>query len=289
MNSDVQGLSGLKTPKALLFDLDGTLYRGEEMIPGADRLIAGLQADGIPCWFVTNNSTKTPEEVALHLRKLGIPADEKAIVTSALGAAYYVKKHHPGAETFVIGEEGLRHALRNAGLRLIEEGQAGKHPALVVQGVDRRLTYDRLAEGVRHIMNGAVYVMTNPDRVLPVEGGFLPGAGSIGAALQAATGIEPIIIGKPSQLLMDYALEQAGTSAEHTWVIGDNPYTDIAAARNAGCPSILVLTGLCDADNWREHCRAAEVTPHAVCTGLDELVSLIQNTITNRELRTEGK
>ncbi|KIL34900.1 hypothetical protein SD71_17015 [Cohnella kolymensis] len=276
-------------PKALLFDLDGTLYRGEAMIPGADRLIAGLQRSGIPYRFVTNNSTKTPEEVALHLRKLGIPADEKSIVTSALGAAYYVLKHHPGAETFVIGEEGLRQALRNAGLRLIEEGEAAGPAALVVQGMDRRLTYDRLAAGVHHILNGAVYVLTNPDRVLPVEGGFLPGAGSIGAALKAATGIEPIVIGKPSHILMDYALEQSGTAPEETWVIGDNPYTDIAAARNAGCPAILVLTGLCDADDWREHCRSADVVPNAVCADLDELVSLIQDRTSNRELRTEGK
>ncbi|WP_052476352.1 HAD-IIA family hydrolase [Cohnella kolymensis] len=289
MNKDLQGTSGLIAPKALLFDLDGTLYRGEAMIPGADRLIAGLQRSGIPYRFVTNNSTKTPEEVALHLRKLGIPADEKSIVTSALGAAYYVLKHHPGAETFVIGEEGLRQALRNAGLRLIEEGEAAGPAALVVQGMDRRLTYDRLAAGVHHILNGAVYVLTNPDRVLPVEGGFLPGAGSIGAALKAATGIEPIVIGKPSHILMDYALEQSGTAPEETWVIGDNPYTDIAAARNAGCPAILVLTGLCDADDWREHCRSADVVPNAVCADLDELVSLIQDRTSNRELRTEGK
>lgn len=277
MNTDKLGLSGIQPPQALLFDLDGTLYRGGERVPGADRLIAGLQKSGMPCWFVTNNSTKTPEEVTRHLVGLGIPAAQETIVTSALAAAHYVKKHHFGVETFVIGEEGLRTALRDAGLRLMEEGEANLHAGLVVQGVDRQLTYERLAAGVRHLMNGAAYVMTNPDRVLPVEGGFLPGAGSIGAALQAAAGVEPIIIGKPSRILMDYALEQAGTIPERTWVIGDNPYTDIAAARNVGCPSILVLTGLCDEHNWREHCRAAEVTPHEVCSGPDELVSLIHN------------
>lgn len=262
-------------PDALLFDLDGTLYRGNERIPGADRLIIDLKHRGIPCLYVTNNSTRTALEVAHHLRDMGIPADEEAIVTSALAAAYYIREYYPGAETFVIGEKGLYEALRVQGQSVIKEEKSNQHAALVVQGLDRMLTYDRLTMAVKHLLNGAAFVQTNPDRLLPVDGGFLLGAGSIGASLQAATGIEPIVIGKPSPILMNYSLKLAGTSPERTWVIGDNPYTDLAAGRNVGCPSVLVLTGLCTADNWQEHCRLAGVSPQAVCEGPEELAALL--------------
>jgi 4-nitrophenyl phosphatase len=264
-------------PEALLFDLDGTLYRGDEIIPGADRLIAELLARGIPCLFVTNNSTRTAPEVAKHLEHMGIPATEEAIVTSALAAAYYVREHHPGADVYVIGEHGLREALRENGIPMVGEEESDKrNAALVVQGLDRNLTYEHLTIAVKHLLNGAVYVQTNPDRLLPVNGGFLPGAGSIGASLQAASGIDPIVIGKPSSILMDYSLKIANTSPSRAWVIGDNPYTDLAAARNVGCPSILVLTGLCTRDNWQEHCEAAEVTPDAVCEGPEQLAELLK-------------
>ncbi|MCD9020998.1 HAD-IIA family hydrolase [Cohnella sp. NL03-T5] len=265
-------------PEALLFDLDGTLYRGNERIPGADQLITELQDKGIPCWFVTNNSTRTALEVSRHLMAMGIQAAEQSIVTSALAAAYYVREQHPGAAAYVIGEHGLHEALRGAGIRLIDEKESNDRFAdLVVQGLDRKLTYERLTLAVKHLLNGAVYVQTNPDRLLPVDGGFLPGAGSIGAALQAASGTEPIVIGKPSKILMDYSLKLAGTAVAHSWVIGDNPYTDLAAARNAGCPSILVLTGLCTRDNWQDHCTAAGVTPDAVCEGPEQLLALLKS------------
>jgi 4-nitrophenyl phosphatase len=262
-------------PEALLFDLDGTLYRGNERIPGADRLITELQQMGIPCWFVTNNSTRTPIEVARHLQEMNIAADEQKIVTSALATAYYVREHYPGADIFVIGENGLYEALRDAGLQLIQEETTDRNAALVIQGLDRKLTYDRLKIALNFLLNGAVFVQTNPDLLLPINGGFLPGAGSIGAALQASSGIKPIVIGKPSNIIMDYTLKLAGTTSDHAWVIGDNPYTDLTAGRNAGCPSILVLTGICTEDNWQEHCNAAGVTPQAVCQGPQELAALL--------------
>jgi 4-nitrophenyl phosphatase len=270
-----------QVPEALLFDLDGTLYRGNEPIPGAGRLIEGLQARGLPCLFVTNNSTRTPIEVAEHLHEMGISAEVQSIVTSALATAYYVQSAHPGADTYLIGEKGLREAVVEAGLHLLadEEGKA----AIVVQGLDRELTYRQLKIAVTHLLNGAVFVQTNPDRLLPVDGGFLPGAGSIGASLQAATGIEPIVIGKPSRILMDYSLRMTGTSPSRTWVVGDNPYTDLAAARNAGCPSILVLTGFCTVDNWQEHCAAAEVVPDAVFEGPEQLEAYLNKIVISNE------
>lgn len=266
----------LPLPEALLFDLDGTLYRGNEPIPGADRLIANAHNRGIPCLYVTNNSTRTPLEVADHLAVMGIPAKEEEIVTSASAAAYYVQSRYPGADTYVIGERGLREALKAADLHLLGDSPSeDRRAALVVQGLDRNLTYERIRIAVKHLLEGADFVQTNPDRLLPVDDGFLPGAGSLGAVLQTATGIEPIVIGKPSNIIMDFSLKLSGTAPNRSWVIGDNPYTDLAAARNAGCPSILVLTGLCTIDNWREHCEAAGVTPDAVCEGPEQVERLL--------------
>ncbi|TVY02388.1 HAD-IIA family hydrolase [Cohnella terricola] len=266
-------------PEALLFDLDGTLYRGNEPVPGADRLIAGLQSRGMLCLYVTNNSTRTPAEVAEHLHEMGIPATEEMIVTSALAAAEYARANYPGADTYAIGEKGLKEALQSAGMRLLPELSSSERAALVVQGLDRKLEYDQIATAVTHLLNGAAFVQTNPDRLLPIDGGFLPGAGTIGASLQAATGIEPVVIGKPSRILMEYSLKLAGVPTERSWVIGDNPYTDLAAARNVGCPSILVLTGLCTKANWEEHCAAAGVSPDAVCEGPQQLQELLDEVL----------
>lgn len=275
----------LPEPKALLIDLDGTLYKGNERIPGADKLIASLDALGIPSWFVTNNSSRTPEEVANHLMRLGIAARPEQVVTSAMAAADYAARNHPGSLAYVIGERGLREALAANRVRMLTEagrdgdaggrGTAADVADIVVQGIDRGFDYGKLSSAVRHIRGGAAHIMTNPDLLLPSDGGLMPGAGSLGAAIAAASGREPVVIGKPSAILMNYALNRAGAEPDEVWVVGDNPATDIAAARNAGCASVLVLTGLCTADDWAAQCRMAQAMPDAVCADLDELAALL--------------
>jgi 4-nitrophenyl phosphatase len=269
--------SQLRFPKALLFDLDGTLYRGAERVPGADRLITSLRQRGMPCWFVTNNSSRTPDEVSEHLVGMGIPATPQQVITSSLASADYAARHFAGAAVYVIGESGLRQALTEAGLLLLSDADETL-ASLVVSGIDRGFTYLKLASAVRHILNGAAYILTNPDQLLPTESGLFPGAGAIGSALTAATGILPTVIGKPSAILMDYTMQRAGVRPEEVWVIGDNPHTDIAAARAAGCPSVLTLTGLCTAENWEFKCREADALPDAVCADLDDLDILLRTT-----------
>jgi 4-nitrophenyl phosphatase len=270
-------LSPLPQPRGLLLDLDGTLYRGKERVPGADRLMAGLAERGVPHWYVTNNSSRTPQEVARHLREMGIPAEDGQVVTSSLAAADYAAARYAGATAFVIGETGLTQALTEAGIRVIDDPEnAGERAQLVVQGIDRQLTYAKLAAASARIRSGAVYILTNPDLALPSDGGLIPGAGSIAAALRAASGTEPVVIGKPSDILMDYALRRAGLAADEVWVIGDNPLTDIAAAVRARCPSVLTLTGVCSAADWESVCRSAQAYPNAVCAGLDELRRLLE-------------
>lgn len=283
MNGTQTSIRTLSPPRAILFDLDGTLYRGDEPVPGADKLIAGLQARGIPCWYVTNNSTRTPAQVAEHLHTMNIPATPDQVITSAEAAASYAKQHHSDTAAFVLGEHGLREAMREAGFTLAEDGPAG----LVVQGIDRELTYDRLTRAVRHLLSGAAYLLTNPDRQLPVAGGVLPGAGSIAAALEAASGVRPTVIGKPSPILMNFALARAGVAAEDAWVVGDNPHTDIAAGMAVGCKTMLVLTGLCTEEDWQSRCEAAGAIPDAVCRGPEELAIWIEQSI-NQNTMSKG-
>lgn len=260
----------LSAMNGLLIDLDGTMYHGEHRIEGADALIRYLRDTSLPYRFVTNNSSASPEEVAERLRRMGIAADPEDVCTSAQATAAYIAEQQPGASVFVVGEAGLRAAVREAGLLLTEE-----QPDFVVQGIDRSFTYERLAQAVRFIHNGARYVLTNPDLLLPSGTGLIPGAGSIGAMLQAAGGQEPILIGKPSAILMNYSLRKLGLAAQDAWMVGDNLATDIAAGKAASCGTILVLTGLTTADNLEHYSRQAGCVPDHVCTHLSHLIDTI--------------
>ncbi|CAM4432243.1 4-nitrophenyl phosphatase [Paenibacillus endophyticus] len=257
--------------RGLLIDLDGTLYHGTHRIDNADRLISYLQETNMPYRFVTNNSSATPEEVADRLLSMGIPATAADVCTSAQAAAGHIAQLHPGAAVFVVGEAGLKNAVIEAGLRLTEEDQ----PDYVLQGIDRAFTYDRLTKAVRYIHAGATFVMTNPDLLLPSSDGLIPGAGSIGAMLRAAGGKEPILIGKPSSIIMKYSLHEIGLQANETWVVGDNLATDIAFGEAAGCGTALVLTGLTNADNLSFYSKQAGCEPTVICEHLEELRSYI--------------
>ncbi|WP_138751149.1 TIGR01457 family HAD-type hydrolase [Paenibacillus sinopodophylli] len=260
----------LPAMRGLLIDLDGTLYHGIHRIDNADLLIAYLRETKLPFRFVTNNSSASPEEVAERLIHMGIAAVAEDVCTSAQAAAEYIANRSPGASVFVVGEAGLVRAVQAAGLVLSEE-----EPDYVLQGIDRSFTYERLTKAVRHIHGGATYVMTNPDLLLPSSDGLIPGAGSIGAMLRAAGGMEPILIGKPSSILMDYSLREIGLQANETWVIGDNMATDIAFGAAAGCGTILVLTGLTTADNLSHYMELADCEPTVVCNHLAELRAYI--------------
>jgi len=260
--------------KGVLLDLDGTLYHGTRMIPGADRLMEMLTRNNIPFRYVTNNSSLSPGAFASRLRGMGLPAQAQDVCTSSGAAAKYVAERRAGAKVFIIGESGLREAAMEAGLQPVEDGAD-----VVLQGIDRELTYAKIARAVDQLLAGAESVMTNPDLLLPSEHGLMPGAGSIGAMLQAASGKEPIVIGKPSPILMNYALERLGVQAADTLVVGDNLATDIGAGIAAGCGTALVLTGLTTADNMEHYAAKAGCRPGVVCADLDALCSYISERI----------
>ncbi len=268
--SDRKGVYMTTNRKGLLIDLDGTLYHGDTVIEGASAWIEDLQSKQIPYLFVTNNSSRTPQGVADHLTHLGIPASAEQVCTSAMAAAHYIAEQSPTSSVYVIGEDGLKQAVTAHGLQLTEE-----QPDYVLQGIDRQFTYEKLTKALRLIASGAQFILTNPDLQLPSHDGLLPGAGTIGASIAAATGVEPVVIGKPSAILMEYALERLGLPASDAIVVGDNLLTDIAAGAAAGCVTVLVLSGITTTANMSIHEAKAGVKADIICQNLAEVSSAL--------------
>ncbi|WP_295775790.1 TIGR01457 family HAD-type hydrolase [uncultured Limosilactobacillus sp.] len=224
-------------------DLDGTIYQGKNRIPAAATFIQRLKDHGKRILYLTNNSTRTPEEVAQVLTKdHQIPTDPKDVYTSALATADYVKSiARTGQERVnVIGEWGLQKALLDRGFYLTTY-----HPDFVVVGMDMNATYEDFATSVLNIQRGAKFIGTNPDTNLPNERGMLPGAGSLVALVHYATqAVEPIVVGKPHALIMEMALQYTGKQVDQVLMVGDNFHTDIQAGQAVGMDTLLVYTGV---------------------------------------------
>lgn len=222
----------------LLLDLDGTVFRGHEPTVGAIESLAGLDARLL---YVTNNASRAPAQVAEHLRALGFVAEVDDVVTSAQSAAHSLAAHLPaGSAVLVVGTDALAGEVRNVGLRPVRTFDDG--PVAVVQGHSPETAWPDLAEAALAIRAGALWVAANVDRTLPSERGLLPGNGAMVAALQAATGQDPLVAGKPQPALMTEALTRGVFAAP--LVVGDRLDTDIAGATAAGLPSLMVLTGV---------------------------------------------
>lgn len=250
-----------------LLDLDGTLYHGDRPIAGAAEFIAWLNKNQYPYLYVTNNSSRTPEQVAAHLEKVGIAARADEVLTSAQAAAMYMKEQKSGGNVYLIGESGLELAVRDAGFHTDTERPAD----FVVQGIDRSFSYEKLAAAVRRLRAGAAYVLTNPDHLLPWNNELQPGAGSIAASIEKASETQPVVIGKPSPIIMNYAIERLGLPKEQIWVVGDNLRTDIQGGLAAECHTALVLTGLLTRDTVEEHIGRTGLRPELICDNLQQL------------------
>lgn len=260
--------------KALLIDLDGTMYHGDTPIEGASQLIKYLQEHNWLYRFVTNNSSSTAEQVAQRLTGMGIPAKAEDVCTSAQATAYYIasQKHDRTPKAYVIGEHGLRAALVEQGIELTDQ-----QPDYVVQGIDKSFNYEKAAVAINFIRSGATSIMTNPDLLLPANGGLIPGAGSIGAMLQASSGIEPIVIGKPSSILVHFALTQLDVKPNEALVVGDNMSTDIAAGVQSGCDTVLLYTGLTNAENKSYYTEQAGCDAQYIFDTINEFQQFLMN------------
>lgn len=230
------------TIHGVIADMDGVLWRGDDPLPGASEFFQYLHGR-IPYVFATNNSSRTAHYYVEKLTKLQIPVQTNQIITSSSATAAYLVQTYPDAKTaYVVGEIGIRSALQEYGFTLVQEGT---QPDIVVAGIDRDFDYQKLKLASDYIRNGAVFIGTNSDKTLPVPNGFVPGAGSILAAITAASGNPPAhIIGKPEPPMFEVGLMRLGTPPNKTLMIGDRMETDILGAARLGIKTALLLSGV---------------------------------------------
>ena len=257
-------LKELRVLRGFIFDMDGVIYRGHEVVPGAPEFIANLRVAAIPFVYLTNNSTTPPDKVAARLADMGIPATANEVLTSAEVTAAEVSRAVKGRRALLIGEEGIRTALIRSGFSLVENHREAD---VVVVGIDRQTTYARLREAALAIRRGAPFYATNTDSTLPTEAGLVPGAGAIVGFLEIATDVHPVVFGKPSPDVFWHALRALGTEATATAIIGDRTDTDILGGQRAGVRTIAVLSGAGTADDF----AAMQPPPDWVFPGLAEL------------------
>lgn len=224
--------------RGFLIDMDGVIYRGSEMIPGADRFIHQLRILEIPFLFLTNNSQRTRRDVATKLVRMGIEVEERHIFTCAMATARFLAQQKPKGTAYVIGEGGLLHALHRNGYSIVDHD-----PDYVVVGEGRSISFEMIETAVRMVENGAKLIATNLDPNCPTQSGLRPGCGAIVAMLESATGRKAFSVGKPSPVMMRAARKELGLSADQTTIIGDTMETDILGGVQMGYQTVLVLSG----------------------------------------------
>jgi arabinose operon protein AraL len=248
-----------------LFDLDGTIYLGERLIPGADAAIAALRAAGRRVAFLSNKPLQTRAEYAAKLTRLGVPAEPDDVINSSLVLARYLRDRDPGAPVFVIGEPPMRDEMRAHGF----EVRSDERVRWVVIAFDRTFDYAKLNVALQAVKQGARLIATNPDRTCPVEGGEIPDCAGMIAAVEAVTDKKvEAIVGKPSPIILEVALAALGVPARDAAIVGDRIETDIVMGRRLGLGTVLVLSGVTRADDP----RIAAVAPDHVVRSVRDLV-----------------
>lgn len=226
---------------AMLLDLDGVVYIGPAAVPAAPEAVGKARAAGARVAFVTNNAGRTPARIAEHLTHLGVPAAPEDVVTSAEAAARLVADRYPqGSDVLVVGDTGLRQAVRRMGLRPVTV--ATESVVAVVQGYSRNMSRDLLDQGTLAVSSGAFYVASNSDATAPTEWGITPANGSFVRVIAHATGVEPVVAGKPMRPLHEEGMMRTG--ATNPLIVGDRLDTDIEGATTYGAAGLLVFSGV---------------------------------------------
>lgn len=221
-----------------LIDMDGVVYRGSELIPGADKFIQQLRERNIPFLFLTNNSQRTRRDVAAKLARMGIDVEEQHVFTCAMATARFLASQKPNGTAFVIGEGGLLTALHQNGYAVVDH-----EPDYVVVGEGRTFNLELVEAAVRMILGGAKLIATNMDPSCPTSNGLRPGCGAMVAMLETATGAKAFSVGKPSPVMMRTARKELGLTTDETTMIGDTMETDILGGVQLGYHTVLVLSG----------------------------------------------
>lgn len=245
--------SKMKQYKAYCFDLDGTVYRGKDAIPSAVEFIHRLQSKGIEPFYVTNNSSKTRQQLQDALASIGITAPVSHIYSSALATARYIQQQYSNALVGVIGGDGIRSALQEAGVTISEYEQVDAF----VMGINRKITFDEITAACRIVQNGAQLIGTNEDVKYPSEKYFYPGNGSFVQLVANVANVEPIFIGKPSPVMLNLVEKEHNFIKDEMVMIGDNYDTDILCGIRFGCDTIHVNTGVTSS----EEVMLKQVTP----------------------------
>lgn len=228
----------MKTDKKLyVFDMDGTIYLGENAFPFAVEYIKKLRASGKRVLFFTNNASKSPEFYVNRLTRMGFEPRDGEILTSGDVTIRFLKEKRPGKSVYLLGTELLKKSFAGAGIKLSDDAD------IVVSSFDTSLTYEKLERACTLIRNGAEYLCTHPDLNCPTEDGFIPDSGAIAAAITASTGVKPRFFGKPYADTAEMILSYTGFKAEDACIFGDRLYTDIALGKNSGMTAVLVLSG----------------------------------------------
>ncbi len=260
----------LKHYKLFLFDMDGTLYLGEQLYDFTKELLDTIRAKGKRYLFMTNNSSKSVFDYVKKLEKLGIEATEDDFITSSQATAYYLQQNHPEDKLYVCGTNSLKEELRKNGFTVTENLD---EVDCIVMGFDTELTFQKLEDVSRLLLtrDDISYIATNPDYVCPTEYGSVPDCGSVCDMIYNATKKRPLVIGKPEPLMPQLAMQQYGYKKEETAVIGDRIYTDIKSGLNAGVMSILVMSG----ETTQEILDASTDKPHMVLQDAGEMIPLL--------------
>ena len=254
--------------KALILDMDGVIWKADAPIGDLPAIFKRIRARGLKYVFATNNSTRTSEQYVEVLKELGVDVEPWQIVTSSHGVAHAVaQKFPPGTKVFMIGEDGIRMALEERRFEILSVEEAPQ-AQVVVMGIDRTINFQKVVEATLLVRNGIPFYATNTDKTFPTPRGEIPGSGAWISVITTATGIQPIIAGKPFPFLMELSLEKLGTTKEETLVVGDRLETDIAAGQAVGCPTALVLSGV----STKEQAKAWEPKPTVIAASLNDLV-----------------
>jgi len=262
--------------KALIFDLDGVIYLGRTIIPGAAEAIDYARKKGIGTYFLTNAGTRSRIGRVERLKEFKIVAKENEVYTSSYLVARYILTHYTNKNktpnVFYIGEKGIREELEKAKIE-ISDGPANSKPNIVVVGLERRVTYERLGLAFRALINGADFIATNTDSTFPIEDGLLPGAGAFVKFLEYSSGKKPIIVGKPSTYAIETMLQEHKLKKDEVAIVGDRLDSDIEVGKKAGIHTILVLSGVTNVKDLEK--LSKKEMPDQVIESIAELNKII--------------
>jgi len=264
----MQAIEKLKQTRCFLMDMDGTIYLGDQLLPGAGEWLDLLEAHQVDYYFLTNNSSRSRVEYAEKLIGFGLAVPEERIFTSGEATAIFLNKHYPSARLYVVGTPPLLAEFQRHGFDMTEDD-----PDVVVLGFDTTLTYDKLWQLCDQVVMGKPYIATHPDINCPTPGGFKPDVGAMIELVAASTGRRPdVIVGKPNAPIVEALAQKTGFPVEAHCMIGDRLYTDIALGK-WGITTALVLSG----ETKREDLATSEFVPDVVVEDIREMTALMRD------------